>query len=81
MVPALAGQVAAELKAPVPSTVDEQEDVAPTFTLLGEQATATELPSSRLKMAMVAEPDTLGVRVEVAVMVAVPEAGTVAGAA
>ena len=42
--------------------------------------TATEVTEAGVVTAMVVEPSTVGVWVEVAVMVAVPEAGAVAGA-
>ena len=41
-----------ELKAPVPSTVDEQEEVAPAFTLVGEQLADTEVMVTGVVMAM-----------------------------
>ena len=80
MLPAFALQVTPELKAPVPSTVAEQADVAPTLTLIGEQVTDSEVIVSGAPIEMVVEPSTVGVWVEVAVMVAVPEAGALTGA-
>ena len=70
----------AELKAPAPSTVDEQEEVAPTFTLVGEQLAETEAMVAGVVMAMVVKADLVASWVEVAVMTEVPEAGAVAGA-
>ena len=60
MLPALAVQVTEELKAPVPSTVDEQEEVAPTLMLAGEQLAETEVTVTGVVMAIVAEADWVG---------------------
>jgi hypothetical protein len=57
MVPALAVQVTAELKVPVPATVAAQLDVALTLMLAGVQVTATEVT---LEIATVAVEETLG---------------------
>ena len=54
--------------------------VAPTFALVGEQATATDVTAAEVVRAMVVEPDLVESCVEVAVMVAVPEAGALTGA-
>jgi hypothetical protein len=80
MVPAVALHVTAELKAPVPATVAEQVDVPLTATLLGVQVTETDVMVGAAVMATVAEDDTVAVCTEVAVIVALPDVGMVAGA-
>jgi hypothetical protein len=65
---------------PVPTTEAEQEEVAPVFTLFGEQLAETEVMVTGVLIAMVAKADLVGFWVEVAVIVAVPETGAVAGA-
>ena len=79
MLPALAVQVTAVEKAPVPITVEEQLRLWPVPMLVGVQVMATEVTvgGSRLTVAV---PAWVGVWVEVAVMVAVEAAATVAGA-
>ena len=64
----------------MPRTVDEQEDVAPTFTLVGEQFAETEVMVTGVVMEMMVEADWVGSWVEVAVMMSVPEAGAIVGA-
>jgi hypothetical protein len=64
----------------VPATVAAQVEVPLTATLLGVQATATEVTVAGVVMATVAAPDTVGVWILVAVIVALPEFGAVAGA-
>ena len=59
--------------------MDEQEDVPPTATLAGQQFTETEVMVAGVVMATVAEADLVVSWVEVAVMVARPEAGAIAG--
>ncbi len=49
-------------------------------TLVGVQATETEVTTAGVVMATGAVPDTAGVCTEVAVIVALPEVGAVAGA-
>jgi hypothetical protein len=64
----------------VPATVAAQVDVPLIATLVGVQVTATEVTVAGVVMAMAAVEKTAGVWVEVAVMVALPEVGAVAGA-
>jgi hypothetical protein len=77
IVPALAVQVTAELNAPVPATVAAQADVPLTLILAGVHTTATEVT---FVMATLAVEETAGFCTDVAVIVALPEVGTVAGA-
>jgi hypothetical protein len=80
IVPALAVHVTAELNAPVPNTLNEHEEIAPTLRLVGEQLTETEVMLTEVVIAIVVEADFVVSCVEVAVIVAVPEDGAVAGA-
>ena len=64
----------------MPATLAEQEAVAPALTLVGEHATVTAVTAAAAVIGMITEPDTEPVWVEVAVMVAAPDVGTVAGA-
>jgi hypothetical protein len=64
----------------LPATVAAQVDVPLIAMLLGVQVTATEVTVAEAAMATVAAPDTVGVWVLVAVIVALPEVGAVAGA-
>ena len=70
----------AELYAPVPATVAAQLEVPLIAMLLGVQATETEVTAAGVVMATGAVPVTAGVCTEVAVIVALPEVGAVAGA-
>ncbi len=80
IVPALALQVTAELKVPVPATVAAQFDVPLIAMLVGVQVTATEVTVAGVVIATAAVEKTVGVWTEVAVMVALPDTGAVAGA-
>jgi hypothetical protein len=80
MVPAVALQVTAELNAPVPATVAAQLEVPLMGMLVGVQVTATEVTVAGVVTATVAEDDFAVFWTEVAVMVAEPEVGAVAGA-
>ena len=65
---------------PVPTTEVEQEEAVLTYMLGGLHPTDTETIVGGVVMVMFVEPDAVGACVEVAVMVAIPEAGAVAGA-
>ncbi len=81
IVPALALQVTAELKAPVPATVAAQFELPLIAMLVGVQVTATEVTATgAVVMTTLADEETVGVCTEVAVMVALPDTGAVAGA-
>jgi len=80
MDPALALQVTAELKAPVPATVAAQLEVPLVAMLVGVQVTETEVMAAGVVMATGAVPVTAGVCTDVAVIVALPDVGAVAGA-
>lgn len=60
MLPELAVQVTAELNAPVPRTLDEHEEVAPTLTLVGEQFADTEVIVTGVVIVMAVEADLVG---------------------
>ena len=64
----------------MPASIAEQLEVMLTAVLVGEQETETDVTVGLPEMAIVAEADLAGVWVETAVMVALPEAGAVAGA-
>jgi hypothetical protein len=64
----------------VPATVAAQFEVPLIAILVGVQVTATEVTVAGVVMASAAVPKMAGVWVLVAVMVALPEVGAVAGA-
>jgi hypothetical protein len=64
----------------VPATVAAQVDVPLTATLVGVQVTATEVTVAGVVMATAAEEAFAVFWTEVAVMVALPDVGAVAGA-
>ena len=65
----------------MPATVAAQLEVPLTLMLVGVQVTETEVTvAGPFVIATAAEDDTVGVWVAVAVMVALPDAGAVAGA-
>jgi hypothetical protein len=76
----LTDQVTELMKFPVPFTVGVQVEVCVVRMDEGEQVTATEVIVGGAVIVIVAPPDFVASSVEVAVMVAVPELGTVAGA-
>lgn len=82
IVPLVADQLTAELKLPVPWTVAEQVDavLVPKMRIVGEQVTVTDVIVGGRVTITVDDPDLVASWVDVAVMVAEPEAGTVAGA-
>ncbi len=80
IVPALALQVTAELNAPVPATVAAQFEVPLIAMLVGVQVTATEVTVAGVVIPTAAVEKTAGVWTEVAVIVAEPDTGAVAGA-
>jgi len=78
--PSVAVQVTVELNAPFPDKAAEQVLVCAVVIIVGELVTETELIVEATINVTVAEPDSPGFSVDVAVMVSDPEAGTLAGA-
>jgi hypothetical protein len=81
IVPPVAVQVTAELKAPVPKTVAAHVDVCAVVIVLGEAITETDVTVTGTAVTLtLAVPDFVESCVLFAVMVSEPEVGTVAGA-
>ena len=80
MLPRFAAHVTVGSKLPVPCTVAVHWLVWPSGTMVGLHATPTEVMMGGAVIVIVAVPDFVASCVEVAVMVAEPELGTVAGA-
>jgi hypothetical protein len=80
IVPPVAVQVTAELKAPVPATVAAQVAVCAVVIEAGVAVTETEVIVTAAVTDTLADPDLMESSVLFAVMVSDPDAGTVAGA-
>jgi hypothetical protein len=83
IVPALADHVTAVLKLPVPFTVAEHWlvwVVCPACRVVGLHDALTDVTVGAAVIAMLAVPDFVPSSVEVAVIVAEPDVGTVVGA-